>query len=56
MKAMTDKSLCSQMETVFFDQLRPGARVVSNAFTFPGLYKVRQDGDAGLYLFYPERN
>ncbi len=31
-------------------ELRPGARVVSNSFTFPGLSKVRQDGDARLYL------
>jgi SAM-dependent methyltransferase len=34
-------------------ELRPGARVVSNAFTFPGLGKVRQDGDAKLYLNAP---
>lgn len=31
-------------------ELRPGTRVVSNRFAFPGLYKVRQDGEAKLYL------
>jgi SAM-dependent methyltransferase len=37
----------------FRQELSPGARVVSNAFTFPGLRKVRQDGDAKLYLVAP---
>jgi SAM-dependent methyltransferase len=31
-------------------ELRTGTRVVSNTFTFPGLHKVREDGDARLYL------
>jgi predicted RNA methylase len=31
-------------------ELRPGTRVVSNRFSFPGLYQVRQDGEAKLYL------
>jgi SAM-dependent methyltransferase len=31
-------------------ELRPGTRVVSNTFTFPGLPKVRQDGNAKLYV------
>ena len=31
-------------------ELHPGTRVVSNRFSFPGLYKVRQDGEAKLYL------
>ena len=30
-------------------ELKPGARVVSNQFTFPGLELVRQDGEARLY-------
>jgi SAM-dependent methyltransferase len=34
-------------------ELRPGTRVVSNAFTFPRLRKVRQDGDAKLYMTAP---
>jgi SAM-dependent methyltransferase len=37
-------------------ELRSGARVVSNTFTFPGLHRVRQDGDARLYLFYPAQD
>ena len=31
-------------------ELRPGTRVVSNKFTFPTLDKVREEGDAKLYL------
>ena len=31
-------------------ELRPGTRVLSNRFAFPSLYKVRQDGEAMLYL------
>jgi predicted RNA methylase len=34
-------------------ELRPGTRVVSNTFSFPGLHKVRQHGDAKLYLYAP---
>lgn len=37
----------------FKQELRSGTRVVSNTFTFTGLHKVREDGDARLYLFYP---
>ena len=37
-------------------ELRPGARVVSNTFSFPGLHHVRQDGDARLYLCNMGRN
>jgi SAM-dependent methyltransferase len=31
-------------------ELKPGTRVVSNLFNFPGLQKVRQDDEARLYL------
>ena len=37
-------------------ELHPGARVVSNTFTFSGLHRVRQDGEARLYLFFPEQH
>jgi SAM-dependent methyltransferase len=39
-----------KLEAKFKQDLRPGTRVVSNQFTFPGLMKVRQDGEARLYL------
>jgi predicted RNA methylase len=32
-------------------ELRPGARVVSNTFTFPGMNPLRKENDARLYLF-----
>jgi len=32
------------------EDLRPGTRVVSNYFTFPGLISARENGDAKLYL------
>jgi SAM-dependent methyltransferase len=44
------------LEGKFEQELRPGTRVVSNTFTFPGLHRVRQDGQARLYLCYPEQN
>jgi SAM-dependent methyltransferase len=39
-----------KLERKLKKELRPGIRVVSNRFSFPGLYKVRQDGEARLYL------
>lgn len=39
-----------KLEGKLKQELRPGTRVVSNCFSFPGLMKVRQDGDARLYL------
>jgi 16S rRNA A1518/A1519 N6-dimethyltransferase RsmA/KsgA/DIM1 with predicted DNA glycosylase/AP lyase activity len=39
-----------KLEKKLKQELRPGTRVVSNRFSFPGLYKVRQDGEAKLYL------
>jgi hypothetical protein len=46
----------NKLEGKLEQELHPGTRVVSNAFTFPGLHKVREDGDARLYLFYPEQD
>jgi SAM-dependent methyltransferase len=42
----TNKKLEAKLQA----DLRPGTRVVSNYFTFPGLIKVRENGDAKLYL------
>ena len=39
-----------KLEVKLKEDLRPGTRVVSNYFTFPGLIKVRESGDARLYL------
>jgi SAM-dependent methyltransferase len=39
-----------KLEAKLLADLRPGTRVVSNYFTFPGLVKVRESGDARLYL------
>lgn len=39
-----------KLEAKLLEDLRPGTRVVSNYFTFPGLVKVRENGDARLYL------
>lgn len=33
--------------------LPPGARIVSNYFTFPNLHLVRQDKEAELYMYLP---
>ena len=41
-----------RLEAKFRQELRSGTRVVSNTFTFRDLHKVREDGDARLYLFY----
>lgn len=45
----------NRLEAKFKSELAPGTRVVSNTFTFPGLHKVREDGDVRLYLYYPEQ-
>jgi len=39
-----------RLEGKFTRELRPGTRVVSNYFDFPGLYKVRQEEKTSLYL------
>jgi predicted RNA methylase len=35
-------------------ELRPGARVVSNTFTFVGIQPVREHGRARVYVYRPE--
>jgi SAM-dependent methyltransferase len=40
-----------KLEKKFMQELRPGTRVISNRFTLPTLDKVREDGEASLYLF-----
>jgi SAM-dependent methyltransferase len=47
------QSTNNELEGKFKRELAPGTRVVSNTFTFPGLPRVRQDGDASLYLCAP---
>ena len=42
-----------KLELKFMDELRPGARVISNYFTFPGLPLQRVDEEAGIYLYAP---
>jgi SAM-dependent methyltransferase len=49
------QSTNNKLEKKLKQELRPGTRVVSNTFTFAGLHKVREDGDARLYLYYPEQ-
>ena len=50
------QSTNKKLEEKLKRELGSGTRVVSNTFTFPGLHRVREDGDARLYLFYPEQN
>jgi hypothetical protein len=45
----------NRLEGKLKQELRPSTRVVSNTFTFPGLHRVRQDGDAKLYLYTLEQ-
>ena len=40
----------TKLEKKFRQELRSGTRVVSNRFIFPTLDKVREDGNARLYL------
>lgn len=40
-----------ELQGKFLRQLMPGARVVSHAFTFPGLRLRRWDGEADLHLY-----
>ena len=42
-----------KLEGKLLEELPPGARVVSNTFRFPGMQRVRQDGDAIMYLHSP---
>jgi SAM-dependent methyltransferase len=47
------QSTNNKLEGKLEQELRPGARVVSHDFTFPGLHLVRQDEEAKLYLYNP---
>lgn len=40
-----------KLEGKLRQELMPGARVVSNTFTFPGLRLLRRDGQAEIYLY-----
>ena len=44
-----------KLEKKLKKELRDGARVVSNRFTFPTLDKVQEDGNAILYLVNPRQ-
>ena len=46
----------NKLEEKLLDELPFGARVVSNFFTFQHLYKVREDGDASMYLLFSEED
>lgn len=50
------QSTNNKLEEKFKRELSSGTRVVSNTFVFADLHKVREDGEARLYLFYPEQN
>ena len=40
----------NKLEKKFLEELSPGTKVVSNAFTFASFSEIGRDGDAGLYL------
>ena len=44
------QSTNNKLERKLKQELRPGTRVVSHSFSFPGLQKVRQDDQIKLYL------
>jgi SAM-dependent methyltransferase len=45
------QSTNEKLEGKLIQELAPGARVVSNDFTFPRLHLLRRDGEAELYLY-----
>lgn len=45
----------NKLEGKFRRELASGTRVVSHTFTFSRLHEVRQQGDARLYIYYPEQ-
>jgi SAM-dependent methyltransferase len=47
------QSTNNELEGKLKRESAPGTRVVSNTFTFSGLHRVRQDGNARLYLCAP---
>ena len=48
----TNQKLITKFET----ELKFGARVVSNTFTFNGMHPVRENGGARLYVFFPPQS
>jgi SAM-dependent methyltransferase len=40
----------AKLENKLKKELRPGTRIISNRFDFPTLNKIKEDGDATLYL------
>jgi hypothetical protein len=42
-----------KLEEKLKKELQSGTRVISNRFAFPTLDKVREDGNATLYLVHP---
>ncbi|NCF68298.1 MAG: SAM-dependent methyltransferase [Chloroflexi bacterium] len=45
-----------KLEEKFGQELRPSTRVISNYFNFPGLQLLREDEEAGIYLYHPVPN
>ncbi len=43
-------SIMERLEKKLQDELKPGARIVSNRFTFPNWQHVREDNDVYLYI------
>jgi len=43
-----------RLQEKLHQELKPGARVVSNTFIFPGIKETAQDGNVRLYIFSPE--
>jgi len=43
-----------KLEGKLLQELKPGTRVVSNTFMFPGMQLAKQDGKVRLYIFSPE--
>jgi len=45
------QSTNNKLESKLKEELKPGARVVSNSFTFPGMHLIRYDQGSNLYLY-----
>jgi ribosomal protein L11 methylase PrmA len=43
-----------KLQKKLLQELKPGTRVVSNTFLFPGVHETAKKGKARLYLFSPE--
>ena len=44
-----------KLEDKLIQEIRSSTRIVSNSFIFTEFHQVRADGDAMLYLYYPEQ-